>query len=628
MSAADSGPTPHRASWQPRHLACLIAGVLKRVGARRVQPPEADGTDMTETLPDKAIHERLKALQRERHEILALPPEEALNRILSAREPAALVHSIPESDLYLLVHDIGPEDALPLLALASDKQWDHIVDLESWTRDRIEVHSVTRWLNLLLESDPQRFLRWFLKDHLEFAELYLFHTIEVRALEQDQDPSEFGDDFFTLDGTYYVRFLKLPPVLDSSAIGEEERREFLMKLLQRLAAQDHLNFINVLIEATHVIPAETEEEEYHWRSVRLAEKGFAPFGEAIGIYQPVQPKDLEARAPKHIARRRAESSLLPVPSYPLREMEADNHFSRALARLEPQDILTQVQWEFANLCNQIIVADQKAIRSRAQLHDIVKKACGYISMGLERLRATGEKEADPRQAAAALIRHPLVQVFRLGFGAVLELKWEAEKWLSRCWFTTSGLRLTFWGEQWMGVLGGLLLKKPLYYDNYKTGVLYREFIALEEVALTEKILRRVQAVDHLLALMNLQLGSVSQYGFLTYKNLILTRWAAHCLGLREEKLAAIPVSGFKTFYAQLLPSESSSESTAPRRIPEEMKSGFIAWLARETGLTEIEITERLGRIFEELFDEIEAEYGRVTAKDLDPRFVQLFLLKT
>ena len=117
----------------------------------------------------------------------------------------------------------------------------------------------------------------------------------------------------------------------------------------------------------------------------------------------------------------------------------------------------------------------------------------------------------------------------------LELKWEAEKWLSRCWFTTSGLRLTFWGEQWMGVLGGLLLKKPLYYDNYKTGVLYREFVALEEVALTESILRQVQAVDRLLSVMKIDLGPVSQYGFLTYKNLILSRWAGHCLGLRQEK---------------------------------------------------------------------------------------------
>jgi hypothetical protein len=44
-------------------------------------------------------------------------------------------------------------------------------------------------------------------------------------------------------------------------------------------------------------------------------------------------------------------------------------------------------------------------------------------------------------------------------------------------------------------------------------------------------------------------------------------------------------------------------------------------------LQDFEISEKLGRIFEDLFAEIEAEYGRVAAADLDARFVPLFLLK-
>ena len=59
-----------------------------------------------------------------------------------------------------------------------------------------------------------------------------------------------------------------------------------------------------------------------------------------------------------------------------------------------------------------------------------------------------------------------------------------------------------------------------------------------------------------------------------------------------------------------------------------MKTAFMQWLEHETGLKDHEISENLGRIFEDLFDEIEAEYGRVAAQDLDPRFVQLFLLET
>jgi hypothetical protein len=582
---------------------------------------------MTEDLPDRNLLDRRRELQQKRLGILALPPEQALDRILSDPQPAALVHSFPDNDFYLLVHDIGPEEALPLLALASDRQWDHLVDLESWSRDRLENTSVTRWLNLLLEADPERFIRWALQERLSFVEFYLFHNIEVRVREHDQDPSDFGEDFFTLDQVYYARFLNLPAALQESAIGEEERRQFLMKFLERLAAHDHLVFQNVLLEATHVIPAETEEEELHWRNVRLAEKGFLPFDEAVGIYQAIQPRDLQKQTPKYMPPGREALSPLPVPVYPLQELREDNPFSRALARIEPAEALTHIQWEFANLCNQIIVADHKTIREREQLRDIVRKACGYLSIGLERLQGEGKTALDPLQAAAGLIRYPLIQLFRLGFGAALELKWQAEGWLSRCWFAKARLRLTFWGEQWMGVLGGILLKKPLFYDNYKTGVLYREFVSTEDVACAEGVLQQVQAVDHLLSIMNVPLNPPAQYAFLTWKNLLLTRWARCRLGLKEEKLSPLALAPFRGFFTELLPGTPSPDAAAPRRIPDSMKAAFLDWLARETGLANYEISEKLGGVFGDLFAEIEAEYGHVAAKDLDPRFVQLFILK-
>jgi len=70
-----------------------------------------------------------------------------------------------------------------------------MVDLEGWGRDRIENNSVTRWLNLLLEADPKRFIQWFLKERLSFVEFYLFHNIEVRVREHDQDPPSSAKAF-------------------------------------------------------------------------------------------------------------------------------------------------------------------------------------------------------------------------------------------------------------------------------------------------------------------------------------------------------------------------------------------------------------------------------------------------
>ncbi len=584
-------------------------------------------TFMENDKPENLALERIKQLQEKRQQILALSPQEALDRILQDPQQLPLVHSFPEQDLYFLIHDIGPEDALPVLALASEKQWDHIVDLEAWQKDRIDIKSVSRWLGLLLDADPQRFIRWFLEQKLEFIEFYLFNNIEVRVREHDQDPSELGDDFFTLDDIYYIRFIDPPVEGDADQITDDQRQAFLTKLTRHLSDFDHRTYQNVLLEATHVLPAESEENCYHWRTVRLAEKGFLPFDEAVGIYQPIKPQDIG----KYRINRIADSddddtpSLLPISLYPSRLVKEDNHFARALATLAGAPQLPDIQDEFANLCNRIIVADHKTVRDREALREIVKKACGFISLGLERL-VKDHTDVDPRQAADLFIKYPLTQIFRVGFGGVLKLKWQAEKWLDQCWFAAAGLRLTFWGEQWLGVLGGLLLKKPLFYDYYRTGVLYREFNRLEDIQATEDIFNQIKAVDDLLSLMTPALAHPASYGFLTYKNLVLTLWARHYLKLPAKPLQAIPLKDFKPFFNDLVSGRPDPGAEKQCAIPQAMKNHFIDWLTAETGLKDFEITEGLGRTFENLFAEIESELGMVAARDLDPKYVLMFLL--
>ena len=123
--------------------------------------------------PKKKILTKIKALSKERRELISLSPDKALERILGASEPIPLVHSFAEEDLYYLVNDIGPEDSLPLLSKASDKQLDYILDMEVWDRDRIDLRAVTRWMNLLLQADARRSISWLLREKTEFVEYYL-----------------------------------------------------------------------------------------------------------------------------------------------------------------------------------------------------------------------------------------------------------------------------------------------------------------------------------------------------------------------------------------------------------------------------------------------------------------------
>lgn len=579
---------------------------------------------MSEETKDKKNLLRIENLYLQRKEILSLPPEKALERILNASEPMPLVHSFPDQDFYFLLHDIGPDDALPLLSLASDKQREYILDIETWNRDRIDISAVTRWFDLLFRADERRVVHWLIEEKTDLLEFYIRKNIEVRLRDHDQDPVDFGKDFFTLDDTFYVKITgDLPADEDLPGdIDKKRYKDLLIHFIKRLADFDHITYQKILLEAAHLIPAEIEEEAYRLRGVRLAEKGFLPFDEAAGIYQPLKPQGLEHDTLKFVPET-VQGINAPVPLYAAGMLQANNLFTRALGHITAEAILQQLQSEFAGLCNRIAVADHKLIRSKEDLDHIVKKACGYIAIGLHSVVvASGNEERGADDMSPELIcRHPLSDIFRVGFGLALKLKWRTQKWLERSWFAQQGMSLTFWGEEWLGVLGGLLIKKPLYFDNYKSGVMYREFMSLDDLKAAESALNDILAFDDLLSLMDIEVKPLSSYRFLTYKNLLLTLWVREYIGLTGEA-RPLTLEEFTGFFSALWEPDEK-----PRKIRTSMKESFLRWLAGSTGLKDYEISETLGNTFEGLFAEVEEEYGRVLAEDLDPRYVYLFLLE-
>ena len=246
-------------------------------------------------IPAISAEERIAAIQRKRSAVMALATEEKAPAILNTDHPAALVHAFPEQDFLLLVEEIGPDDAMELIALASDRQWEHLVDARIWEDDRIDPVEATRWLHRLCRADFRRAIRWLTREKPEFLELFLFRNINIIVREPDVEPAAMPDGFFSFDQTFYMEIPELPPRTTGEARDSALRQELLHDLLSRLASDDHLMLQRILLEAVRILPAEAEEEEYRLRCVRMAEKGFLPFEEAIGIYQPLNPEDL-ARA--------------------------------------------------------------------------------------------------------------------------------------------------------------------------------------------------------------------------------------------------------------------------------------------------------------------------------------------
>ncbi|MBU1053495.1 MAG: hypothetical protein KKC46_06665 [Proteobacteria bacterium] len=568
---------------------------------------------------------RAADLNFQKKEIITMPPEKAIDSILEAKHPAALVHSFSEEDFYFLINDIGIYDAFELLNLASDKQWEYILDIELWKKDRIETNSLTRWFDILFQVDSARFAKWVVEKKTDLVEFYLYKNIRVAVREHDQDPSELGNDFMTIDDIFYFKVIDNyedkpydPDIEPEEETYKEHKKDFISNMLEKIAEYDHIKYQNILLETMAVLPAEMEEEFYRLKNVRLSEKGFLPFDEAAGIYSSLKPETITGRK-KALKRSNKNIPLLPLPLYPIKMLKDDNLFSMALKRIDINETLIKLQAEFATLCNQIISADQKAIKNKDELKDIVKKACGYLSIGIECL-ITENQKPDTVNATAIISEYQLERIFRTGFSLALGLKERAKKWLNKAWFTKQGLGLHFWDEEWMGVLGGLLIKKPLYYEKQKGSYIFREFLSASDIIESRKILEEAISFDDLLSLINVDIKQIKSSN-LNYKKLILTLFARNSLGLPEEPLP-IFLDEFKRFYKTLWKGKGKN-----RKIDILVKESFLSWISKRTGLKEIEITEQLGRVFESIFNEIENEYGRVAISDLDTRYINLFLVQ-
>jgi len=562
---------------------------------------------------------RLQALQAQRRAIMALPPDQALERILGTPQPAALVHSFPPEDLYLLAHEAGLEDALPLIRLASAPQWEFFLDMDAWRGDRLDLGAAIDVFRLLDAADPRRFTQWICDDHLMFFELILSRTVELAIREHDQDPGSLGEGFDTQDDIFYYRVRRFSVGNEESEENASSREEFLRELVAGLARKDHRLFTELLQEAVTSIYAEAEEEAYRMHNVRLAERGFFPPEEAAALYSPLPAP--RGSIPHQTLREGTPVSGLPVsvPLYPFRQRTDNEVFSDSLARIDDGPTRQRLSLELANLCNRIAAADRCVIREREALAAVVRKACGFIGIGLEYL-STETADLPPSSPESLLRRHALESLFRTGYGQALALKRDLEKWRRGSWFVRQGLPLSFWDEKWVGVLGGLLLKRPKCYGDDLSGNLMREFGTLEEIRQARQVLADVMAMDGILsriALPRLRGRGDAQ----NWKRLLLTFWARETLGLAEAGDGPIALARFRPFFASLW-----EDGVQGRQVGKGQKSAMLAWLAGRSRLALPEVSRQAGEILETLFEELREEYGAVSPRALAPHLVRHFWL--
>lgn len=567
-------------------------------------------------------------LRARRNDIIKSDGQTALSMILDDKSPATLVQSFPDQDLYYLMHKIGIHDFIPVLSIAASEQWEYILDVDVWQDDRLDVSAMTRMFDQLFQADPQRLLRWLIKDKPDYFEFYLLKNMEIKIREHDELPPSDFDDYITLDDKFYFRFPEKPRLTDDQMPvpgDNQEAWEVIESMIKSLAEMDLSVLHGLFLETSALLPAETEEEQFRLKTQRLAEKGFLPTHEAIGIYQPTETQAMKKRPePIKTSHQTFDPSIPMPPQFFSGYLTGDNLFVKAAGLFDPPALLA-IESELAALINKLISADRIRLRKKENLESVINKTCAYLNLGLEILL---KDSFTPEHAKEIIENFFLEEIFRTGSSAGIKLKTQAIKWFQNSFMQKNALPLSFLGQDYLGRLGGLMLDRPMCYDpdnviadtnQENNSEFYRHFFSSGDIIKAQTELDEIFALDTILEKIDIDTGSFV-HGVLTYKTLLLTLWAKNRLDL-EHNLEPISVNTFMPFFRDLLPGDTDKEEMKIRLNDLKM------WIMEITDLGTGEIPAGFERILNNLVHELVDEYGTVTPEDIDSRFMPHFILE-
>ncbi|MBW2700678.1 MAG: hypothetical protein JRF33_07635 [Deltaproteobacteria bacterium] len=383
--------------------------------------------------------------------------------VLLSSKPEALTRVISPEDLMLTIKEIGDVDALPLIELSSNSQLTHLLDLEIWLQNGLDLDRWGYWLNLLFECGPARVRRWVRNVDFEMLVLWFERVlIKVERDSLDDLPEVLQDRVLSPDHVHYLA------VKVGADLG-------LIKKLLDLAFAEERDLFFALMGNLGTTPlAELEELAMRWRQGRLADRGWPELNEALAFYAPLEQEKLATPLP-------LPRGLPDAPSYPLVQRSAGGLFAQAMSdpRLGEAEHAQSLASQLANLINRVLVADGLPAGEIESMQTAGERVRGRIEIGLAQ---AGVLDLD--SATKALIQIPLLQLVQVAQNAIAKRVRRAHELLESPWLSMLPAplpdRLAYVGR-----------RRPLYLAADKD--LPRDFVGPEDLACLDRDLDRVEA---------------------------------------------------------------------------------------------------------------------------------------
>ena len=338
--------------------------------------------------------------------------------LLAERDIESAVRALPGDELYYVLHELGHEDALPILAAATAEQLQVVLDFAVWQRDSVVPDALAEWVEAMAHAPPDRIARWLAGLDAEMVALILRRGARIYDVTQAPAPEEPEGTFFpTPDGFFVLDVVGLPQDdgAPAGASDEHDRAAVIIRLVDSLYRGDKNLARRLLVAAGGDLDSELEEAAYRWQRGRMADLGFADYYEALEVYRELDLATVrigETRNPPlRAASEDASGAALRVPTALAQRLGdvTGSPFARAAQKLGPGDDVDELRFALVALTNRVLAADRIAPGDDDAVADTLQRLAATLDIAIERL-APGDDE----RAAAALRTIPLVRLFRTG----------------------------------------------------------------------------------------------------------------------------------------------------------------------------------------------------------------------
>jgi hypothetical protein len=335
-----------------------------------------------------------------------------IDALLGQDDAAAAVAALTPGEVFELVHQVGFEDAIDLVHLATPEQIRGCLDIDAWDGDHALTDAMKPWLAAIASAgfeklgavwaglDPELRALWVQRN----AVVYDLSIGEEIPEDEERPLYQTPDSFFAI-----------------ALAGDDDAQRLTHELLDELYRADADLARHTIMAARSEPGGELEEMSYRWRKGRMADQGYVDFFEALDIFQPLEPDKVHVGEGTHERFTIVDGEgTRALPLAIAEQVVARSFFARAFGRLDAAEA-ERVEQALIVLVNRVLAAGRVKPGDTDAMARAAEYATATVSLGLETVA-----RGDTARAEQALRTVALTRLFRAGYTALRKLRKLAE----------------------------------------------------------------------------------------------------------------------------------------------------------------------------------------------------------